>query len=262
RFPAAEDIREAMDSVRDASSVANALRKKEKLRVRLPLAKLTVVVAGSAGLAQFDDILRDELNVKAVELDELTGDTAERYGISHRLTVNARAIGPRLGKQVQQVIKASKSGDWSEQNGVVTAGGIELVEGEYELALDTSGRPAGEAIATLPGGGFVILDTETTPALEAEGLARDMIRAVQDTRKQADFDVSDRIHLQLDFASDADRAAVEQAWEIAGVATETLATSSTIGEGTEGAEFVNVVNAGTYANAGDVTIAVTRQEIK
>src|SRR5690606_18956278 len=71
RFPAAEDIREAMDSVRDASSVANALRKKEKLRVRLPLAKLTVVVAGSAGLAQFDDILRDELNVKAVELDEL-----------------------------------------------------------------------------------------------------------------------------------------------------------------------------------------------
>ena len=262
QFPAAEDIREAMDAVRDASSVANALRKKEKLRVRLPLAKLTVVVAGSAGLAQFDDILRDELNVKAVELDELTGDTAERYGISHRLTVNARAIGPRLGKQVQQVIKASKSGDWSEQNGVVTAGGIELVEGEYELALDTSGRPAGEAIATLPGGGFVILDTETTPELEAEGLARDMIRAVQDTRKQADFDVSDRIHLQLDFASDADRAAVEQAWETAGVATETLATSSSIGEGTEGAEFVNVVKAGTYANAGDVTIAVTRQEIK
>src|SRR5690606_24346960 len=109
---------------------------------------------------------------------------------------------------------------------------------------------------------FVILDTETTPALEAEGLARDMIRAVQDTRKQADFDVSDRIHLQLDFASDADRAAVEQAWEIAGVATETLANSSAIGEGKEGAEWLNVVNPGTYASAGDVTIAVTRQEIK
>ena len=260
-FPVAEDIRAAMDAVREVSSVSNALRKKEKLRVRLPLAKLTVVVAGSAGLGQFEDILRDELNVKAVELDELTDDTAEAYGITHRLTVNARAIGPRLGKQVQQVIRASKSGDWSDTDGVVTAGGIELIPGEYDLALDTSARPAGEAIATLPSGGFVILDTETTRELEAEGLARDLIRAVQDTRKQAGFDVSDRIRLQLEFASEADRAAVSEAWEVAGVARETLATTTAIGEGTDGAEFVHTVAAGTYANTGDVSIAVTRQEV-
>lgn len=128
-FPQAADIRTAMDAVREVSSVANALRKKEKLRVRLPLAKLTVVVEGSAALGQFEEILRDELNVRSIELDELTDDTGERYGISHRLTVNARAIGPRLGKQVQQVIKASKSGDWTESDGTVVAGGIELMAG-------------------------------------------------------------------------------------------------------------------------------------
>ena len=65
--------------------------------------------------------------------------------------------------------------------------------------LETTGRPEGEALALLPSGGFVLLDTTTTPELEAEGLARDVIRAVQDTRKAAGFDVSDRIRLQLLF---------------------------------------------------------------
>src|SRR5699024_12063327 len=154
--------------------------------------------------------------------------------------------------------------------------------GEFELALDTSGRPAGEAIATLPGGGFVILDTETTPELEAEGLARDMIRAVQDARKKADFDVSDRLRLYLRFES-ADDAAVfptcggrDEKPNTVMLMTETLATFFDAQVRTEGAdvstreaweqaygfqpEFVNVVTAGTYANAGDVTIAVARQE--
>ncbi|WP_456283308.1 isoleucine--tRNA ligase [Microbacterium sp. JZ101] len=259
-FADAADIRTAMDAVREASSVANALRKKEGLRVRLPLAKLTVVTANAEALAQFDDILRDELNVKAVELVELGDDTAAQYGISHRLTINARAAGPRLGKQVQQVIRAAKSGAWTEQDGVVTADGIALEPGEYELALDTSGRPDGEAIATLPSGGFVLLDTTTTPELEAEGLARDVVRAVQDTRKAAGFEVSDRIRLQLAFASADDAAAVRRAWDVADVAGETLAVEHTVVEGstTDAAEHTATVPAGTYANAGDFAVAVSR----
>ena len=121
-FPAADDIRSAMDAVREVSSVANALRKQEGKRVRLPLARLTVVVPDAASLAQFEDILRDELNVKSVELVELKDDTAKAYGITHRLSVNARAAGPRLGKQVQQVDPGRTAGDWAETDGVVTAG--------------------------------------------------------------------------------------------------------------------------------------------
>jgi isoleucyl-tRNA synthetase len=221
-FAGAADIRESMDAVREVSSVANALRKKEGLRVRLPLARLTVVAVGSDGLAQFEEILRDELNVKAVELVELGEGTAEQYGISHRLTVNARAAGPRLGKQVQQVIRAAKAGVWTEQDGVVTADGIALEAGEYELALDTSGRPEGEAIATLPSGGFVLLDTATTPELEAEGIARDAIRVVQEARKNAGLDVSDRIGLALD--TDAEHAAALEAHAEL-IAAETLAVT-------------------------------------
>ncbi|WP_294944258.1 isoleucine--tRNA ligase [uncultured Microbacterium sp.] len=278
-FPTASDIRTAMDAVREVSSVANALRKKEGKRVRLPLPRLTVVVPDAEALAQFEDILRDELNVKAVELVELEASTAVDYGITHRLSVNARAAGPRLGKQVQQVIAAARAGEWRDADGSVVVGGIALEPGEYDLVLETAGRPDGEALAVLTGagerqGGFVLLDTTTTPELEAEGLARDIIRAVQDTRKAAGFDVSDRIRLQLLFSASEDAAAVAAAFATADVAGETLALdyavvspegTALVGEGsvlaaaeTIDADHTAVVAAGTYANTGDVTVAVTR----
>ncbi|MDA4892528.1 isoleucine--tRNA ligase [Streptomyces sp. MS2A] len=267
-FPRADDVRDAMDAVRELSSVGNALRKKEKLRVRLPLARFTVVSPHAAALAPFEDILREELNVKSVELVAQTPATASEYGISHRLSVNARALGPRLGKEVQKVIQAAKAGFWTEEGGVVTADGIELREGEYELALETSGRPEGEALAVVPSGGFVLLDTTTTPELEAEGLARDVIRAVQDTRKNAGFDVSDRIALVLTFADRGDADAVASAFAQADVAGETLALASAVRFGAEAlvedgdvsvpAEHEATIPAGTYANAGDFTVAVGR----
>ncbi len=267
-FPTADDVRGAMDAVRELSSVGNALRKKEKLRVRLPLARLTVVTEQAAELAQFEDILREELNVKAVELVALTETAAAEYGISHRLSVNARAAGPRLGKQVQQVIRAAKEGFWTEENGVVTADGIALEPGEYELVLETTGRPEGEALALVPTGGFMLLDTQTTPELEAEGLARDVIRAVQDTRKNAGFDVSDRIALALVFADDGEAAAVASAFDVADVAGETLSVAYLVrsgsavhaerGESPATVEFEAVVPAGTYANVGDIAVGVSR----
>ncbi|MCS3444461.1 isoleucine--tRNA ligase [Microbacterium phyllosphaerae] len=267
-FPAADEIRDAMDAVRELSSVGNALRKKEKLRVRLPLARLTVVSPLAATLGQFEDILREELNVKSVELVAQSETTAADYGISHRLSVNARAAGPRLGKNVQTVIKAAKAGDWSETDGVVVAGGIALEPSEYELALETTGRPEGEALALVPTGGVVLLDTQTTPELEAEGLARDIIRAVQDTRKNAGFDVSDRIQLVLTFQNAQDAQYVASAFDTADVAGETLAREFAVRSATEthvesgehaaAAEFEAVIPKGTYANSGDFTVAVRR----
>ncbi|MGZ8805126.1 MAG: class I tRNA ligase family protein, partial [Microbacterium sp.] len=271
-FPAAADIRSAMDAVREVSSVANALRKREGKRVRLPLARLSVVVSDADALAQFEDILREELNVKSVELVDLRGDTAAQYGISHRLSVNARAAGPRLGKQVQHAIQAAKSGDWSETDGVVTAGSIALEPGEYELVLETTGRPEGEALAVLARGGFVLLDTTSTPALEAEGLARDVIRAVQDTRKAAGFDVSDRIRLALLFDEPADGEAVASAFEAAEVAGETLALdyaittraasllASPASNRSATIEYEAVIASGVYANVGAFTVSVGRVE--
>ncbi|RNE57208.1 isoleucine--tRNA ligase [Cryobacterium tepidiphilum] len=277
-FPADHALVTAMDQVRAISSTTLSLRKQAGLRVRLPLASLTVVTGDSAALAPFEAILQDEVNVKAVRLVELEEGSAAAYGITSKLTVNARAAGPRLGKNVQQVIKAARAGDWSEDDGTVTAGGTLLLPGEYDLELSVgSGQSeSGTALALLPGGGFVLLDTVTTPELEAEGLARDVIRAVQDTRKSAGFDVSDRIRLDLVFADAGDQAAIAGAASAVDIAAETLATRFAVHGWPEGADglpsewlqaylgaapshYVRF-EAGQYANRGAFLAAVSKQE--
>jgi isoleucyl-tRNA synthetase len=198
----------AMDQVRTVSSVASSLRKANGLRVRLPLAKLTVVTANASALGEFSEILAEELNVKTVELVELSLDSTTDFGVIKRLTVNSRAAGPRIGKSVQAVIQAAKAGDWSETEGVITVGGIALIEGEYtidlvaNLADGADDSAVTEHIGILPGGGFLILDGKVTEELAAEGLARDVVRAVQQARKDAGLDVSDRIRLTLEAADD------------------------------------------------------------
>ncbi len=191
-----------MEQVRNAVSLGLSLRKSNKQRVRQPLANLNIVVPDQQTLAPYVDILKSELNVKNVVLTELTDDATAQYGITQNLAVNARAAGPRLGRGVQFVIKAAKAGDWSlvgEDVVVHTADGdVPLEPSEYELTTVVGGGAEGEiAAAVLAGGGFVVLDLALTPELLAEGYARDVVRDVQDARKAAGFDVSDRIKLTL-----------------------------------------------------------------
>jgi isoleucyl-tRNA synthetase len=212
----------AMDQVRDVCSAGSALRKGASLRNRLPLSMLTVVVSGADRLKGFDEIIADELNIKTVRLLDAEHPDAASYGVSQRLTVNARAAGPRLGKDVQTAIRAAKAGDWSvSESGVVTTGGLALEEGEYALETVASGGDD-SATGLLPGGGFVVLDTALTPDLEAEGVARDLVRTVQQARRDAGLDVSDRITLTIS----AKAAAADAARTHAGlIQRETLATS-------------------------------------
>jgi isoleucyl-tRNA synthetase len=233
---------EAMDQVRTVSSVANSLRKTAGLRVRLPLAALTVVTRNAESLQQFSAIIADELNVKAVKLVEMSLDSTDEFGVVKRLTVNSRAAGPRIGKSVQAVIQAAKANDWSDENGVVLVGGIELIDGEYTIDLVANTESEDQStdhIGILPTG-FLILDGSVSEELAAEGLARDIIRAVQNARKEADFDVSDRIKLTVS-ADAAVLAAVSVhedlvksetlSVELETVEVQSLANGVSVGEG-------------------------------
>ncbi|MGZ6754718.1 MAG: isoleucine--tRNA ligase, partial [Nocardioides sp.] len=197
-LPGDDALVAAMDQVRDICSATSALRKAGSLRTRLPLGRLTVVVADPDALSGFEGIVSDEVNVKEVRLLAADAPEAAAYGVSQRLTVNARAAGPRLGKDVQVAIKGSKSGDWSvAEDGTVTAGGLALVEGEYTLETVAGSADGSSVTGMLPRGGFVVLDTTVTPDLAVEGLARDLVRAVQQARRDAGLDVSDRIALTV-----------------------------------------------------------------
>ena len=190
-FPENDELVTTMDTVRDVASAGLAVRKAHGLRVRLPLTSLTIVTNNAAGVTEFLDILAEELNVKEVVTRELDDQVAQELGIGKKLLPHARELGPRVGAQVQSIIQAAKAGDWAMDNGVVTVAGIALEEGEYSLEFTSEGEDT--AVQFLDNGGFVLLDTTVTPELAAEGLARDAIRAIQQERKNAGLDVSDRI---------------------------------------------------------------------
>ncbi|MEV8373259.1 isoleucine--tRNA ligase [Kribbella sp. NPDC056861] len=223
-LPDDPDLVARMERVREICSVASGIRKAEGIRGRQPLQTLTVATPDAASLSQLVPILRAEVNVRDVVL---AGVDEVDAPVSQKLTVNARAAGPRLGREVQTAIKASKSGDWSvSAAGEVVAGGIRLVEGEY--ALETTLAEGHTASGLLSGGGFVVLDLELTPELEREGVARDVIRAVQQARRDAQLEITDRIRLRIT-ADAPTRAAIEDHRET--LLSETLADAIEIAEG-------------------------------
>jgi isoleucyl-tRNA synthetase len=239
-----------MDQVRTVSSVALGLRKTNGLRVRLPLSKLTVVTTGASKLNEFGAIIAEELNVKDIELVELAVESTKAFGVEKQLTVNSRALGPRLGKQVQEIIQAAKAGNWALSGDNVSVNGVALEQGEYEISLVAKDESSEEKlIGILPGGGFVILNRVVTEELAAEGLARDVIRAIQQARKDADFDVSDRIKTVL--SGDAFVVAAISAHEVL-VKSETLTLELSL---LESASLSNPVPVG---ESQQVQIAVTK----
>ena len=227
-LPADPQLVADMDLVREVASTGSSLRKAKKLRVRLPLPKLTVAVDDPGRLAAFADLISDELNVKAVEL---TDDIAAHGRFE--LTVNARVAGPRLGKDVQAAIKAVKAGEGVvNADGTLTAGPAVLLPEEFSSRL-VAADP--EFTAALPdGAGLVVLDGNVTPELEAEGWAKDRIRELQELRKTTGLEVSDRISVTM--AVPADKLAWAQAHRDL-IAHEILATSFEFGETADGADI-------------------------
>jgi isoleucyl-tRNA synthetase len=240
-LPADAALVAAMDEVRQVCSAALSLRKANRLRVRLPLARLVVATRDAAALEPFVELIRDEVNVKEVEL---TTDVASHGRFE--LAVNARACGPRLGADTQKVIRAVKAGEWTHgAAGTVIAAGIELLPGEYEERL-VSNDPG--AAAALPGGsGLVVLDTAVTVDLAVEGLARDVVRAVQQVRRAEGLDVADRITVTVEAPDEVTNAVAVHRDFVAG---ETLATEIEFGLAGEDAHTATV------GDRTDIRIAV------
>jgi isoleucyl-tRNA synthetase len=202
----------AMDLVRDVCSATLSVRKAHQRRVRLPLNSLVVATPEAERLTDFVDVIAEEVNVRRVELTDDVASVA-----TERLQLVPAKLGPRLGKEVQQVIKAHKSGDWSVVDGLVTVGGQELLDGEYALELVAEDDKASAGLAN--GGGVVALDVDVTEELEVEGRARDLVRLIQQARRDADLDVSDRIELSI---------AASELWIEAAITHERLISAETL----------------------------------
>ena len=206
RLGADDSLTVSMDLARDVCSATLSLRKAHQRRVRLPLATLTIASPSAQLLNDFVDVIKDEVNVREVQLRTDVDAHARR-----ELNVTPAALGPRLGAETQKVIRAVKQGDWSMAGGRVVAGGVELQDGEYSLRLVATGEGERGSTALSGGEGIVVLDLAVTDDLAREGVARDVIRLVQQARRDAGLHVSDRIRLVLGVPDDIAVAVREHA---------------------------------------------------
>ena len=214
-LPADPELVAAMDRVREVCSAGHSVRKAQGLRARLPLASLTVAVPDAERLEAYADLIADEVNVKEVVLSP----DVEAVGAS-KLQLLPGVLGPRVGREVQKLIRAVREGNWElRPDGGVEVAGRALEPDEYTLLLTPHDEAAGRALPSSDG--VVVLDLALTPELEAEGVARDMVRLVNEARREAGLHVSDRIHLVLDVPDDV-AVALEAHRDY--VAEQTLAT--------------------------------------
>ncbi|WP_419945867.1 isoleucine--tRNA ligase [Candidatus Poriferisodalis sp.] len=190
-LPSDPELVERMDAIRAAASAALRMREDAGLRVRLPLRSATVAGAGAELLEPFALILADEINVREVVLRDELDNLA-----THVLRLDGSVLGPRLGSAAQEVFAAARKDDWHiAPDGSVSVVGHQLRDDEYHLTL----QPADPATTSVLDAQqlVVVLDTTVTPELEAEGAARDLIRRIQQTRKEHGLQVSDRISLAI-----------------------------------------------------------------
>jgi isoleucyl-tRNA synthetase len=223
-----------MALVRRLVELGRSARTSAKVRTRQPLARAVVAAPGWSSLPR--DLVAevaDELNV--VELDELSGGGGDLVDVS--LKVDFRAVGRRLGKQVQAVAKAVAAADPAELTAAYRAGtasvpvdGAPVPLADGDLIVTETPR---EGWTVASGGGLTVaLDLELTPELERAGLVREVVRLIQEARKSSGLEVTDRIELWWTGDGPVAEALTEHAGQLAGEVLATDVHAAAEGRGT------------------------------
>ncbi len=226
------DLEVAMTAARRTVRLGNAARGAAKVKVRQPLRRAVVVAneAERASIEALSDLVTAELNVHELDFVSEEGEL-----VKYTVKPNYRALGPRFGKRMPQVAAAVEALDPARVARTLAAGGeVGISIDGTDHTLDTDDLIM--ALAPLEGyeveaeaGHAVALQLEIDEELRREGLAREIVRAVQNARKEAGLEITDRIALGLDGEAELLDVAREHQSYLAG---ETLAQSVALGDGT------------------------------
>lgn len=199
-----EKLNKEIAAVRKIVNLGHSVRAKAKIKVRQPLRSVQVALPRGIQKKWVKDqisVILEELNVKELEIVDEVGDLIEKYALP-----NARVLGPKYGKDVQQIIVEAKAGKFVIlDDGKVKVGKFVLEPSEIEIGF--RGKEGYDVESQ--DGVVVILDANVTPDLVNEGYAREIIRYVQELRKEANYQVDDRIYLLVRADGDVEKAVTE-----------------------------------------------------
>ncbi len=183
-------LMETMDQAREICSHLLSIRNDENIRVRQPLSEAKVLGI-SINLSEHAEIIKDEVNVKNIVFSEEIGSEA-----SFQLKINFKNLGKRLPGKIKELIAANQANQWVKNaQGKIEIAGETLNFDEFELVLKPN---EGRAVSVLSSGaGLVMLNLEITKELENEGFARDLVRQLQQMRKDADLEIASKIKVTI-----------------------------------------------------------------
>ncbi len=207
-----EALEYRMELAQAATSLVHSIRKNERIKVRQPLQKVLIPVLNEemrTSLREMEQVILREVNAKEMELVSADEDTT----IVKKAKPNFKALGPKLGKNVKAAAGVI---------GAFTNHEIGILEAAGEIEVEIAGAPITLTLSEVeirtedvPGWKVasnatltVALDVTITDTLKREGLARDMVNRIQNLRKDLDFDVMDRIHIEIE-ADESWHAAIQ-----------------------------------------------------
>jgi isoleucyl-tRNA synthetase len=190
-----ESLIESMEKVRDACNTALRIRNEQRIRVRQPLAQVTFIGVAEGDLsAEFQQLVLDEINVKLwVNLGK---EEIVKYA-DYKLKINFPVLAKRLPQKIKDIVAANKSGAWKIIDNKVEIAGCLLDDDEFELNLEAKEEYKASIGALSSNDALVLVDLDITKELELEGVARDIVRAIQQTRKELDLNITDKINLRI-----------------------------------------------------------------
>jgi len=227
--PIDEQLLHKMEVAQKIVSIVRSIRSKNNLKVRQPLQKMLVVVKkeDQESIRQMEQVILDEVNVKELQLLDTDSDIVVK-----KAKPNFKSIGPKFGKKVNQVANAIRNLEINQIK-LLESGqniSIQINEENFDITpedVEIIGEEIKGWIVESEDGVTVSLDTNLTPDLIEEGIAREFVNRVQNMRKDADFEVSDRISIVVKGSDNLQKAITKMKSYIM---QETLAEELTFGE--------------------------------
>lgn len=209
-FPLLEDfipekkLMDDMDIVRDICNISLSIRNSSNIRIRQPLSSITIIGVSENRILDYIDLIKSELNVKEV----LFNDDVQSFA-DYKLNINFPLLGKRLPHKIKEIIPAAKQGKWKAlQDNKISISGEILDSQECELLLDPKNKDNCQSLSSKEG--IVMLDVNLNEELITEGLARDLVRLIQQSRKDADLEITANLLLSIESDNKKIELAIKQ----------------------------------------------------
>ncbi len=178
---------ENIDLIKHIVELGLSFRWSHKIKIKQPLSTITI---NKKINSKYEHIILEELNIKSLEVDPSITDHVDTICVP-----NAKILGKKLGSRFKEINEIAKSGKFSKiQDNKIQVEDVILEPDEYELRYEKWDLQHDIAVN---GDTIIMIDTDITDDLKLEWYARELVRSIQEARKESEFEVSDRIYLKI-----------------------------------------------------------------